>query len=74
MLSNRASIRPYLMDYLEQVGSQIGSADTSEIINLIILDHKRGMVASSAAISSNLPEDLSQNSQSHLLTELSELI
>ena len=37
----RATIRPYLTEYLAEIGSEIGTTDPSEVVNQIIIDHKR---------------------------------
>ena len=42
----RCSIKAYFSDYITEIGSQIGTDDTSEIVNLIIADHKRFMSGS----------------------------
>ena len=46
----RASIKAYFGDYLAEIGSQIGTDDTSEIVNLIIADHKRFMSGSAQTV------------------------
>jgi len=39
----RCSVKAYFGAYIAEIGSQIGTDDTSEIVNLIIADHKRYM-------------------------------
>ena len=45
----RCSVKAYFKDYITEIGSQIGTDDTSEIVNLIIADHKRFMSGSAPA-------------------------
>ncbi|NJR62922.1 MAG: hypothetical protein HC769_31535 [Cyanobacteria bacterium CRU_2_1] len=40
-VSNRASIRPYLMPYCLQFGDLLGTDDITEIVNAILIEHKR---------------------------------
>lgn len=42
-MSPRASIKSYLLPYLDEIGSQLGTDDISEIVNTCLLDHKRGI-------------------------------
>lgn len=43
----RISIKPYLIDYVTEMGSQLGIEDSSEIVSVILLDHKRGLCSCS---------------------------
>ena len=51
----RCSIKAYFGDYIAEIGSQIGTDDTSEIVNLIIADHKRFMSGSAPVSQSVAP-------------------
>ena len=50
----RCSVKAYFKDYIAEIGSQIGTDDTSEIVNLIIADHKRFMSGSAPAPKASL--------------------
>ena len=45
----RVSIKPYLADYITQVASQLGIDDITEVVSIILLDHKRGICHCSQA-------------------------
>jgi len=51
----RASIKAYFGDYIAEIGSQIGTDDTSEIVNLIIADHKRFMSGIAPSVKTSSP-------------------
>lgn len=37
----RASIRAFLVPYVEQLGQELGTDDPTEIIHAVLLEHKR---------------------------------
>lgn len=39
----RASIRQFLIPYLERFGQEIGTDDPTEIVNQIVFEHMRGV-------------------------------
>jgi len=39
----RISIKPHLTDYVTQIGVELEIDDPSEIVSVILLDHKRGL-------------------------------
>jgi len=51
----RCSIKAYFGDYIAEIGSQIGTDDTSEIVNLIIADHKRFMSVGAQTVKTSSP-------------------
>ena len=51
----RCSVKAYFRDYIAEIGSQIGTDDTSEIVNLIIADHKRFMSGSAPSVKTSSP-------------------
>jgi len=51
----RCSIKAYFSDYITEIGSQIGTDDTSEIVNLIIADHKRFMSGIAPSVKTSSP-------------------
>ena len=51
----RCSVKAYFRDYIAEIGSQIGTDDTSEIVNLIIADHKRFMSGSTPTGKTSAP-------------------
>ena len=51
----RCSVKAYFKDYIAEIGSQIGTDDTSEIVNLIIADHKRFMSGSAPVAQTSSP-------------------
>ena len=51
----RCSVKAYFKDYITEIGSQIGTDDTSEIVNLIIADHKRFMSGSAPTLKTSSP-------------------
>ena len=46
----RCSIKAYFKAYIAEIGSQLGTDDISEIVNLIIADHKRFMSGSAPTV------------------------
>lgn len=75
-MNNRASVKPFLLPYIEDIGSQIGTDDISEIVSQIILDHKRGICRCGGHPAPTAVEPKHQviESDESLLSELSELI
>lgn len=76
MATARASIKPFLLPYVEAFGVDLGTDDLSEIVNLLILDHKRGVCSNcrdktSEAIAPQRPAAKTEDS---LLNDLSNLI
>ena len=51
----RCSVKAYFKDYIAEIGSQIGTDDTSEIVNLIIADHKRFMSGIAPSVKTSSP-------------------
>ena len=39
----RITIKPYLTEYVSQIGSQLGIDDATEVVSILLLDHKRGV-------------------------------
>ena len=72
-MANRASIKPFLMPYCEQVGEAIGTDDISEIVSIIILDHKRGQCSCGADAKPTTPAVAASTAESDLLAELENL-
>lgn len=51
----RVSVKPYLQEYVQQRADELGITDISEVVNLLILDHKRGLIpATTPAIQTQL--------------------
>lgn len=71
-MANRASIKPFLLPYCEQVGQAIGTDDISEIIAVIVLDHKRGKCSCSAD-TQPAAAPIPSTTESDLLSELENL-
>ena len=69
-MANRASIKSFLLPYCEQIGAAIGTDDISEIVSIIILDHKRGQCSCSRPIEATAAVSTSEAS---LLAELENL-
>ncbi|WP_088895032.1 hypothetical protein [Leptolyngbya ohadii] len=69
--ANRVSIRPYLVEWLKQIGREkLGTDDLTEVVNYIILDKRtEGMAAQSIATSAAPPQPSDPT-----LSELSELL
>ncbi len=72
-MANRASIKPFLMPYCEQVGEAIGTDDISEIVATIILDHKRGKCGCSTDTQPIARSIATSATESDLLAELESL-
>ena len=72
-MANRASIKPFLMPYCEQIGESIGTDDISEIIAVIVLDHKRGKCSCSTDSQLAVAPIAAVTTQSDLLSELENL-
>lgn len=51
----RITIKSYLADYVSQVGSELGIDDFSEVVSIILLDHKRGLCGCNARLDSEAP-------------------
>ena len=54
--SKRVSIKSYLLPYLDEIGTELGTSDYSEIVHQIITEHKRFIRKSLAAYSSGIIE------------------
>ncbi|GAQ00186.1 hypothetical protein [Leptolyngbya sp. NIES-2104] len=39
----RITIKSHLIHYIEEVSSQLGIDDATEVVSIILLDHKRGI-------------------------------
>lgn len=75
-VSNRASIRPYLMPYCQQFGDLLGTDDITEIVNAIVIEHKR-LQTCCKSLQTNDPEirvsEKPAPKTANLLDELTEL-
>jgi hypothetical protein len=72
-MANRASIKSFLLPYCEQIGAAIGTDDISEIVSIIILDHKRGQCSCSRPIEATSATAAVSTSEASLLAELENL-
>ena len=82
--SKRVSIKPFLLEYLQQVGTQLGTDDLSEILTTIITEHRRAGIrvcatslqvstapAETPAAHSNPAEAVQRTDDAALLDQLS---
>lgn len=44
MAKLRVSIKPYLQDFVEEMGERYGIADPTEIVNVLLLERKTGSI------------------------------
>ena len=49
----RVSIRPYLHDWVNEVGAAMGCEDATEVVNHLLREHKRLIAQQPAATSSS---------------------
>ncbi len=60
----RITVKPYLTDYVAQIGAQLGIDDFTEVVSIILLDHKRGLCGCSQQF--EVPAAPAQNSNDSL--------
>ena len=58
----RCSVKAYFRDYIAEIGSQIGTDDISEIVNLVIADHKRFMSGSAPNVQPSTHKEVKSTS------------
>lgn len=70
----RASIRAFMVPYLEQIGQEIGTDDPTEIIHAVLLEHKRSRQVCGCSDRVPTPATSSSSTAGSELDELSELL
>lgn len=72
----RITIKPYLTHYVAQIGSQLGIDDFTEVVSIILLDHKRGLCHCSQPRSAltEAPTAPAENPNETLADSLEELL